>query len=352
MRARALAVSVAALAIGGIGPAGAADPPSPTSLAPIASAWFDVARATTAVPPAPMAGVSASDLVVEGVTITTAQLPVAVPVPPLRYVSAFTALSFALPAGATPSTLRLGLSGFTTAKLDARLPSGVSPFACKVTSTFAPGGDQPLASAPTYDCARSVIGHLSSDGTTVEFTDIDRLTSGRTLAFVVLPGTLGVERLVFAAPSASTLSLSYFGGTGSAPIVPVPLRAAPSAPTPTPAATAPAASVTSGAALAPPVEPPVTMPSPAPVAAPQIAAPSAVAPLGVTQPRPLALTTPDTGRERTVAVALLVLLLVATGWLVRTETVGVKVARRKVGDPALGGVGRFRSVRSGLPPPL
>jgi hypothetical protein len=60
---------------------------------------------------------------------------------------------------------------------------------------------------------------------------------------------------------------------------------------------------------------------------------------------PSALSKPDDHRERAAAIAMLAALIAAAGWLIVTERGGRVVAAEL-------GVGRFRSVRSGLPPTI
>jgi hypothetical protein len=321
----------------------------PASIAPTRTAWFDATRASASVPAVNPPGVTATDLVVQGATVSTTQLPVAVPIPTLQEATAFTALSFRLPSGATPATLSLTLTGYGTAKISGELPGGAAPEACPITSAaFTSGGDQPISAAPAYDCAsRMVIGQLSADSTAIEFPDIDRLVTGSTLSFVVLPGSLGVDRLVFSAPTSATLSLNYFGGYGATTSLP-PLPALPpalasvEAGASTPAGQSAAglpggvSGGLSGAATAGAPADPVAAPSLAPVAAgsSERATPALAASF-----RPF-----DTARERWAAVATLALLIVGTGLLAAES-------RDRPRSPEWG-FGRFRSSRVGMPPPL
>ncbi|HWC33417.1 MAG TPA: hypothetical protein VG650_01195 [Mycobacteriales bacterium] len=305
----------------------------PTHVGPDKVAWYDASRASAATPPAPMAGVGAKDLLVEGLTINTALLPISLPVPPIRQVTAFVALSFNLPHGATPASLTLRLTGGSTAALAKHLPSGVTPIACPVTSAFKSGLQQPTSAAPTYDCSkRSTVGQLSATGNTVTFPGISRLLTGNRLSLVILPGSLGVERLVLSPPNRKTLSLLSFGSppTISPPTIP---------PVPSPAASA-------GGPGAAAVNVPPIPPAPA-ITAPAVVPSSPV--IASAPPTPglaaLSLSKPDDHRERTAAIGMLVALIAAVGWLTATE-------HGKRAPATEYGVGRFRSSRTGPPPTI
>lgn len=299
--------------------------PLPISIAPDKAAWYDATRPSSLTPGAPMPGVSKSDLVVEGLTINTALLPISLPIPTLREVTAYTALQFRLPAGATPGSLTLHLTGFSTAAIDSHLPSGVTPIACPAAS-FKPGGQQPASAAPKYDCDhRSTVGQIGDGGKAIVFPGISRLlTNRRTLSVVILPGSLGLERLVFSAPGKDTLSLLDFTlpQSSTSPVAPAPTPTLTTGPSPPPAVTAPAVPLPSQGAITPT--------APAPVIA--SSAPAVVVD---------AASRPDDGRERARAIGLLVALVVATAWFSFTDR------RREATEM---GVGRFRSVRSGPPP--
>lgn len=300
-----------------------------THVGPDKVAWYDASRPTNAAPPAPMAGVGPKDLVVEGLTINTALLPISLPIPPIREVTAFTALSFKLPAGASPASLTLKLTGRNTAAIAKHLPSGVTPIACPTTSPFKAGLQQPTSAAPKYDCSkRSVVGQLTTTGKAVTFPGISRLQVGSTLSMVILPGSLGLEKLVFSPPTSNVLSLLSFAT--SPPLATSSSPPAPSVSTPPGPCACPAVEL-------PPPPPGTTMPAVQP-SAPIVAA---------TTPAltPAALSKPNDGRERTRAIGMLLLLLVVVGWLIATER-GGRAA------PEEHGVGRFRSARSGPPPTI
>ncbi|HVS69567.1 MAG TPA: hypothetical protein VHE56_13520, partial [Mycobacteriales bacterium] len=264
------------------------------SVGPDKVAWYDASRATAATPPAPMAGVGPKDLVVEGLTLNASLLPITLPIPPIRQVTAFTALSFRLPAGATPASLTLKLTGSNTASIAKHLPSGVTPIACPATSTFKSGLQQPAGAAPTYDCStRSTVGQLTTTGKAVTFPGISRLLTGNTLSVVILPGSLGVERLVFSPPTKTTLSLLSFDTAPPATTPTVP-------PAPVQGATPPAGS--GQPARVPPIPPVPAITAPAPSASSPVIAPSSPGLATV------ALAKPDDASDRARALGMLLLL--------------------------------------------
>ena len=315
---------------------------TPRTVGPTLTAWYDATypSATAPTPPAPP-GVGATDLVVGGVSAGVGSV---------KEPTALTALAFTIPEGATAATLTLVLaSAPSTAPLGAKLPTGVVPEACPVTATFVPGGRQSFDRVPAYDCTgRTSNGHLSSDGTSVVFSDIGAVARGKQLAFVVRPGTTGPERLVFKAPTSTSLSLLSFD---SPPVFdPGGLLVAHPTPTPAAAPPTPAPSLAPSLAPVPVVAPtlpalgpgPSAVPSPTPVAEPALA-PS---------PQPIALgavahaaVSDDTVRLE--ALAGLALLGVAFGLMVVTDS-----RRGPGGSRAEWGVGRFRAARDGRAPAL
>ncbi|HEX3897874.1 MAG TPA: hypothetical protein VHW74_01775 [Mycobacteriales bacterium] len=323
-----LAAILALLGPAGLATANLGNGSVPKSTAPTKVAWYDATRPSAITPAAPMPGVSKSDLLVEGLTINTALLPISLPIPTIREVTAYTALQFQIPDGATPGGLTLHLSGFTTAAIDSKLPSGVTPIACPATSSFKSGPQQPTSAAPKYDCSkRSTVGQIGDDGKTVTFPGISRLlTRGHTLSIVILPGSLGLERLVFSAPGKDALSLLDFTlpTTSVPPVTPVP--------TPT---------ISTSTAAQPPVTAPIFPPPPGVVVTPSAPAPviASSSPAMVID----ASSGPDDGRERTRAIGLLITLVVATAWFAFTD--------RRSGSTEMG-VGRFRSARTGPPPTI
>lgn len=332
MIARLLA-ALALAAMAAAHPAAHAD--TPTHVAPVRVAWYDVTRPSAATPATPTLGVGPNDLLVQGITVTTSQLPLPLPsLPPIKQVTAFAALKYDVPQDASPANLTLKLTGLTTANIDAKLPSGASPIACIVTSNFKAGGEQPFAAAPKYDCSkRSIVGQLNTAGNAIVFPGISRLVEHQTLAFVVLPGSLGLERLVFSKPAKSSLSLLSFPAppttsSGVPPVPPSPSRPSVtgSVPSPQPAASVPIPAASN-----------VAVP-PAPVSTPQIATTPTAQPqalIGAVKPI-------DDTRARTAAIGGLVVLLAITAWLVVTRP-----------RPATElGIGKFRAPRTGPPPAI
>jgi hypothetical protein len=260
-------------------------------------------------------------------------LPISVPLPTIREVTAYTALQFRLPAGASAASLTLHLTGLSTAAIDGKLPSGVTPIACPATSAFTSGAQQPTSAAPKYDCSkRSTVGQLGGGGNTVTFPGMSRLQTGNKVSIVILPGSLGLERLVFTAPDKTTLSLLDF--STSPPSV-----VAPPVPAPSPVTTSDVGNP--GQVAVPSVPLPSAGTIPNPVASQPVIAPSASGPGLAT----VATSKPDDRRERTAAVGLLVALAVATAWLTLTDR-GGRAQQAELG------VGRFRSTRSGPTPSI
>jgi hypothetical protein len=331
------ALTLGALTAAHPGPhaAASAHTAAPKHIAPVRTAWYEIAAA-------PMPGVGPNDLLVQGFTLTASQLPLALlPLPPVKQVTAFAALTYRLPKGASPASLTLKLSGFTTAKLDAKLPSGASPVACIATGGFKAGGEQPFSAAPDYDCAkRSAVGQLNTNGDAIVFPGIGRLLTNRTLSVVVLPGSLGLERLVFAKPATASLSLLSFPTaqatepttSSSVPTIPPsPSRPSATGSVPTPGNQAPTVPIPAASNVAMP---------PIPASTPQVAPTTSVA----AQPQALlsAASPIDDTRARTGAVGGLVVLLAIMAWL----------TMNRPRPAAEFGVGKFRAPRTGPPPAI
>jgi hypothetical protein len=239
----------------------------------------------------------------------------------------------------------------------------VSPYACPTTSKWKAGAQQVGSAAPTYDCKkRKAVGQLATNGKSIEFNSIGRLAHGRSLSFVLLPGTIGLERLVFTKPAKNALKVLSFAGPTAPPTLP------PSSPDPTPASTSGGGSPdtsTGGFSTGgsddslPPVKT-GTFSGGDPGSQPAVAGSSSPQPvLRSHDSKPL-----DDNRARWAAIALLVGLVVGTAWLTTTDsaasTVGAIRILRAVWSgapvPAMParewGVGRFRSTRTGPPPTI
>jgi hypothetical protein len=314
-----------------------ATPSGLLTLAPSATAWFDHGYPTaTSPPPPPPPGVTADDLYVAGVTVPANALPVAVPLGGVRSTLALSALRFVIPAGMTPASLTLVLSsGPSTASAGNRVPTGVTLEACPTTSSFQPGGHQPFDQVPTYDCTgRTSLSSVSTDGTSVVFSDIARVARGRVLSFVIRPGTTGADRLVFAKPTSKALSLLSF----DAPPVFTPTGQLPP-PTSAPAVGA----LTPGAAAKAPMAGPWAprTPAPSPQSLPTPALAGTEAQLGGLAATPAT----DESLVRWAALGGLALLLSSGAWLAFTD---------KRPDPTgqEWGFGRYRAPRHGRAPSL
>ncbi|MBV9484690.1 MAG: hypothetical protein JO246_01385 [Frankiaceae bacterium] len=350
-----------------VAPAHAApDKQAAASIAPTATAWYDVTRETKAAPGLPQPGVGKHDLVVDGLTADAGQLPVAPPVtvPVEHRVAALTAMSFLLPTGTSAGTLRLDLSATTLTNAQGRLPGGVSPIACPTTSKWKPGAQQVGSAAPSYSCKRrSVIGALAVDKKSIEFTSIGRLTHGRRLSFIILPGTIGLERLVFTRPGPSTLKLLSFSTPVPPPTSPPTPKSNQTSSTPRsnngPLSNGGGGSGTDNGGGLPPLGATSSGGSDngAQPTVAETAAPRAVV-------RATHVSALDDNRARWAAIALLVGLVVAATWLSSTDPAVASVSALRVLRAAWAnepppvrtapefGVGRFRSPRHGPPPTI
>lgn len=114
--------------------------------------------------------------------------------------TAFAGLVYQLPAGVTASRLTL-----TVASNSATTPAS-SLELCPLTNpaVIADHGG-PMSDAPTYRCTRKVTAAPSTDGKTYRF-NAALLVVDSALAVAVLP-TAGTDRVVLAAPSASSLTV-------------------------------------------------------------------------------------------------------------------------------------------------
>ncbi len=259
--------------------------------------------------------------------------------------SAVAALAYVIPAGSSPATLTLTLgTGLSSAALGTRSPLGVTPVACPTTSSFGSGDQQPFDQLPTYDCSgRTSRGTLSASGTTVVFSDIAAVASGPTLSFVVLPGTIGPDRLVFERPGPASLGLLSFDSaptfTPNGQPVPPAAAGAPAAPAGSGFPATPAA--VGGTQLGAPFGPGPVPAVPGPVA------PSAAPVLPQSAPA-LAQVAVSDSATRITLLAGLALLVAGSGLLAATDRDG---ARRSPG-PQVWGVGRHRAPRPGRAPAL
>jgi hypothetical protein len=315
-----------------------AAPAALATIGPTKTAWYDATYPTPSVPPPPPPpGVGAGDLVVGGATLP-------LPVGTMTTPTALSALSFTVPEGATAASLTLVLtSAPSTAGPGAKAPAGVTPEACPATTEFRAGGRQPFDQVPAYDCSgQTSFGHLSSDGKSVIFSDIARVARGKLVSFVIRPGTPGADRLVFAPPPPTALTLLPFdaapsfdaGGSSQPP--PTATAATPAPVTPAPAAQGPAL---------PQPDPVSTIPTPSPpVVAPVVpgTGPAAAAMSAVT-----ASPSSDNARVRAAALAGLALLVSMVSLVAYTDG---RTSRRVVQQEW--GFGRYRRPRQGQAPSL
>jgi hypothetical protein len=316
------------------------------SIGPAKTAWFDQSYPTSSpTPPTLPAGVTTDDLYVAGATLPLAVLPVPVPATAgtVRGTLALAAMSFTIPGGTTPASLSLVLTSTpSSAAVGAKAPTGVTLEACPTTSSFQAGGHQPFDRAPSYDCSgRTSLSSLSSDSKSVVFSDIARVARGRLLSFVIRPSTTGVDRLVFAKPTSTALSLLDFDAAPaftSRGDVPVP-SLAPVVTAPTELANFPnhpiVALPPAGAKL------PTDLPTALASLAPHVVEAPAKREVLLTAASPA---TEDT-RTRVLALAGLALLLAAGCFLAFTD-------KDDLSEQKEWGFGRYRGVRDGRAPML
>ncbi|HMC71098.1 MAG TPA: hypothetical protein VKJ07_18220, partial [Mycobacteriales bacterium] len=178
-------------------------PASPAvAQAPDAAAWWNQANLGDPVPaPPPPPDVKSGDLFVEGsnagpVSSILGNAPAT--------SQAISGVGFDLPKGS--------LAGTLTLQIDGSAPAQVSVVACKTKEPFTSTENGPWSQVPSYDASACVPGALK--GTSVEFADVSKLATTGRLSLLILPGPL--DRVVFKAPGAGTLSVESGGGLGSA----------------------------------------------------------------------------------------------------------------------------------------
>ena len=229
----------------------------------------------------------------------------------------------------------------------------VDVMACPTKDTsWKAGGDQPMDSAPAYDCAKGVVGAASDDLATVTF-------------FLAAPPVGSSGYSVAIAPSADALPFSVDFAKPDAASLTLQVDAAAAAPAPAvePAAPPPAAG-TGAVQTAPlgPVTAPVApvVPQQAPVVAAAVPAPqTAAAPVPFT---PAARTTPPvSNRDRYAAGTMLALLSGLLVWAfqqpVPTPRLIGGMARKLPPeitpvDVRPRGIGRFATLRTAPARPL
>ena len=178
-------------------------PASPAAAqAPDVAAWWNAANLGDPAPaPPPPPDVASGDLFVQGSNAGPAGTPLAVVPVTTQAVSA---VEFDLPKDALADTLTLAIDGSA--------PAQVTVTACKVKEPFTSTENGPWPEVPTYDANACVPAALK--GTSVEFSDVGKLAAPDQLSVLILPGPL--DRVVFKAPGASSLTVTKGGGVGSA----------------------------------------------------------------------------------------------------------------------------------------
>jgi hypothetical protein len=215
-------LGAAAVVLGGTGLAAAMWPASAIADAPVQTAWFNAMSGggQAAPDPATPAG---------GLHVSVAS----------GQILAFGAVQYALTEGST-ATLELKVSNLTaTPVVNPTAPTtdpAANIVACPITGTWQGGDDQPMDSAPKYDCTRSVFGSLSADQTTLTFfldTTLETVPGQLNIAIVPvvtdeIPGagtpapadTTQPFSLDLAKPDASSLTVTSTAVVPAAPVPP------------------------------------------------------------------------------------------------------------------------------------
>lgn len=231
--------------------------------------------------------------------------------------------------------------------------------ACAITGAWSGGGNQDVATAPTYDCAQKVTGVVDPAGTSITWAIPAALFRPDQYAIdiALLPGGAAASQVAFAPPSDSAFTPSAAAG----PTDPAP-DAAPADAAPLDAGSLPLGDTAAPALDLGVITPPADVSPGAPSAAPAVTTPvPAKAPGvagGVALPAlPGSVVRPGDGRgERIGAVAGMLLLAAALWWLggqpARAPRLlgGAALAAGDIADPAptaVRGIGRFARARSG-----
>ena len=212
-------LGAAAVLLGAGGLAAAMWPASASADAPIQTAWFNAMSGGGQAAPSP--------------TTPAGGLHVAVT---SNQIVAFSAVMYSLAEGST-ATIEFKVSNLTaTPVINPTAPStnpAVNVVACPISGTWKTGDDQPMASAPKYDCTHAIPGSLSADQTTLTFlADSNLETTPGSLSLAILPvltdeipgvgtpapaDTTQPFSLDLAKPDTSSLTI-----TSSAPLPPAP----------------------------------------------------------------------------------------------------------------------------------
>jgi hypothetical protein len=212
-------LGAAAVLLGAGGLAAAMWPASAAADAPIQTAWFNALSGGGQAAPNP--------------TTPAGGLHVAVT---SNQILAFSAVMYSLAEGST-ATLEFKVSNLTATPVVNPTAPTTNPaaniIACPISGTWKTGDDQPMDSAPKYDCTHAIPGSLSADQTTLTFlADSNQEATPGSLSLAILPvltdeipglGTPAPADMTqpfsldLAKPDTSSLTI-----TGSAPAPPVP----------------------------------------------------------------------------------------------------------------------------------
>jgi hypothetical protein len=248
--------------------------------------------------------------------------------------------------------------GLLTLKVVANTAVGtVAVKACPTKDDSWKGGDdQPIDSAPAYDCSKGSNGVANADGTSITFIlDEGQLLGADTYSLALVPVDGAAPFTVdFAKPDATSLTPEV--EEAAAPEAPAPAYVAPApAPPPAMSGAAPLAAGTVTVPVQPAPAPAVAVPVvPAPQAA---AAPAALAPAAASRPAE-----PVSNRERYIAGSTLALLSGFLVWVFQQQSRQPRLLggmARKAGleaavviDPRPRGIGRFAALRTTPARPL
>jgi uncharacterized membrane protein YgcG len=172
-------ITVAGLLVGTAGFAAATWPSAAVADAPFATGWWNAVSGNGQAAPSPTTPAGGLHIAVQPGQIT-----------------AFGAVLYALPDGAA-GTLELKISdSAATPVIDPNAPGSTAPAmgfqACPTKDTsWKPGDDQPIDTAPGYDCTvRSFVGSLSADGKTLTFlVDSSGQSTPGLLSLAIVPVT-------------------------------------------------------------------------------------------------------------------------------------------------------------------
>lgn len=193
-RSRSLRVVVclSGLAALGLAPAQPAIAESPTQ---VVHGWWTQAAAAPGVP----GFLVAPDAPAEGLVVQGG----AEGVGPIS----FAALAFSYDEGSVPTVLRLPLAAGSVA-------AGTALQACAVLGPVNPASGGPMSEAPSYDCSAAV--PATAEGDAVTF-DVSALATSPDELKVALVAAGPGDRVVFAKPDVSVLTLRVVGSSSSAP---------------------------------------------------------------------------------------------------------------------------------------